>query len=88
MLLPSKSSWSFTSMSFFTATPSHMGIRRTIFSPRKLRMDSSLPPSSAFALMGKCAYTSRILYLHDGWHCVRAEAEELIRKQAMLCTAW
>ena len=63
MELPSKRSWSLTSTSFATLTPSHMGICRTIFSPRKLRMLSSAPSFSALALMGKCAYTRRILYL-------------------------
>ena len=63
MLLPSNSSWSLTSGSFATLTPSHIGICLTIFSPRKLRILSSTPPFSALALIGKCAYTRRILYL-------------------------
>ena len=35
---------------------------RTRFSPRKFRISMSLPASSMLALMGKWAYTRRILY--------------------------
>ena len=42
--------------------PGSMVTTRTRRSPRKLRISIRVPSSSMLALMGKCAYTSRILY--------------------------
>merc|ERR1719348_902674 len=50
-----------------TLTPSSMLTTRTRFSPKKFRSSTVLPPLVMVALMGKCAYTSLILYSNFFW---------------------
>mmetsp|Transcript_91403 Transcript_91403/g.258833 ORF Transcript_91403/g.258833 Transcript_91403/m.258833 type:complete len:205 (+) Transcript_91403:132-746(+) len=62
MSKPETTSSSLVCALFSTLTPGSMFTVRTIFSPRKFRISMTEPPFVMLMLMGKCAYTSLILY--------------------------
>jgi hypothetical protein len=72
MSLPTRTISSLTSDERLTVTPGRASTTRTTFSPRKLRISTFVSLLTMATLMGKCAYTKRILYLKP---CGRGEGE-------------